>query len=139
METVVFPYGNETRILRVPKNRLKGVLRSSLHHYSPDKTQDQLVEEALASPISSPPLHQLAKGKQKVVLIASDHTRPVPSKVIVPPMLREIRRGNPAAEITILIATGCHREMTRAELIGKFGADIVEHERIEVHNRDTSP
>ena len=139
METVVFPYGNETRILRVPKNRLKGVLRSSLHHYSPDKTQDQLVEEALAAPISSPPLHQLAKGKQKVVLIASDHTRPVPSKVIVPPMLREIRRGNPAAEITILIATGCHREMTRAELIGKFGADIVERERIEVHNCDTSP
>ena len=110
-----------------------------MHHYNSGKTQIELVEEALANPINSLPLAELAKSKKKVVLIASDHTRPVPSKVIVPPMLREIRKGNPNAEITILIATGCHRNMSQAEIVDKFGAEIAENESIVVHDCDTSP
>ena len=74
------------------------------------------MEAALAAPIGSPRLEELVVGKNNIVLIASDHTRPVPSKVLVPPMLAAIRRGNPNASITILIATGCHRGTTRQEL-----------------------
>lgn len=84
--------------------------------------------------VNSQPLSELARGKNKVVIIASDHTRPVPSKVIIPPMLAEIRKGNPKAEITILIATGCHRGTTKVELIDKFGTEIVESENIVVHD-----
>ena len=51
-------------------------------------------------------------------------------------MLAEVRRGNPAADITILIATGCHRETTRDELVAKFGEDIVQNEKIYVHDCD---
>jgi len=51
-------------------------------------------------------------------------------------MLNEIRSGNPNAKITLLIATGCHRETTEAELISKFGEDIVRHEKIIVHDCD---
>jgi len=72
-----------------------------------------------------------------VVLITSDHTRPVPSKVIVPLMLEEIRQGNPQAQITILIATGCHRATTREELVAKFGEEIVQREHIVVHDCDS--
>ena len=71
---------------------------------------------ALKKPIGSPSLSELSIGKKNVVIIASDHTRPVPSKVIIPPMLAEIRRGNPNADITILISTGCHRETTKEEI-----------------------
>ena len=49
-------------------------------------------------------------------------------------MLAAIRRGNPDAQITILIATGCHRGTTKAELIEKFGPEIVERERILIHD-----
>ena len=49
-------------------------------------------------------------------------------------MLEAVRRGNPQAEITILIATGCHRGTTKAELIEKFGPEIVENERIRIHD-----
>jgi len=49
-------------------------------------------------------------------------------------MLAAIRRGDPDAEITILIATGCHRGTTKAELIEKFGPEIVEKERIVIHD-----
>lgn len=136
---VNFPYGKEIQSLDIPEERLQGVLVSSLHHYTPKAAPMELVEEALRYPIGSKPLCELARGKQKVVLIASDHTRPVPSKVIVPPMLREIRRGNPDADITILIATGCHRETTREELVGKFGEEIVNREKIVIHDCDLSP
>ena len=134
-----FPYGRDFLPLDIPEDRLQGVLVSRLHHYTPKGAPQELVEEALKHPIGSAPLRELAKGKKNIVLIASDHTRPVPSKVIVPPMLREIRKGNPAADITILIATGCHRETTREELVGKFGEEIVSSEKIVIHDCDLSP
>jgi len=71
----------------------------------------------------------MAEGKNKVVIIASDHTRPVPSKVIIPLMLAEIRKGNPDADITILISTGCHRATTKEELESKFGSEIMANEK----------
>ena len=49
-------------------------------------------------------------------------------------MLSAIRRGNPHANITILIATGCHRGTTKAELIEKFGPEIAEREKIVIHD-----
>jgi nickel-dependent lactate racemase len=136
---LTFPYGTETRSIALPDNRLNGVLVSRLHHYKVNQTQEQLVEEALAAPIGSPPLRVLAQGKKRVVIIASDHTRPVPSKIILPPMLREIRKGSPNANITILIATGCHRSMSRKEMVEKFGEEIAGSENIVVHDCDHSP
>jgi len=78
----------------------------------------------------------MAEGHNKVVIIASDHTRPVPSKLLMPLLLREIRRGNPDADITILVATGCHRGTTTDELVEKFGNDIAFSERIVIHDCD---
>ncbi len=134
MTEVVFPYGKGKLAHTFEKSELLGVLTSSIEEYRTDKTGEELVREALANPVDSAPLSELAKGKSKVVIIASDHTRPVPSKVIMPAMLGEIRRGNPDADITILIATGCHRGTTRDELISKFGEDIVKSEKIYVHD-----
>ena len=136
---ISFPYGKEFIDLDVADERLQGVLVSNLHHYEAKSDPLSLVEEDLANPIGSPKLSELAKGKKNIVLIASDHTRPVPSKVIVPPMLREIRKGSPDADITILISTGCHRGTTKEELISKFGEEIVEKEKIVVHDCDNSP
>ena len=134
-----FPYGKETLSIDIDDMNLKGVLVSSLHDYKSQKSPKDLVEEALMNPIGSERLSKLSEGKKKVVLICSDHTRPVPSKVIVPPMLREIRKGNPDAEVTIVISTGCHRATTREELIAKFGEEIVEKENIVIHKADESP
>lgn len=88
---VSFPYGKEFLKIDLPDERLKGVIVSNLHHYTPKDTPDALVAEALRNPVGTKPLSELAKGKNNIVLIASDHTRPVPSKTIVPPMLAEIR------------------------------------------------
>jgi nickel-dependent lactate racemase len=136
MKEVAFHYGKGKISHFFNDNELIGVLESSINEYMPELDGDELVERSISAPIGSAPLCELAKGKKKVVIIASDHTRPVPSKVIIPPMLREIRKGNPDADITILIATGCHRGTTKDELISKFGEDIVKNEKIYIHDCD---
>lgn len=134
MKKVVFPYGKETITHEFSDSELRGVLVSELHSYVPEESGIPLIKKAMASPIGSPKLSELARGKKNIVIIASDHTRPVPSKIIIPPMLEEIRSVSPDAEITLLIATGCHRDTKREELIEKFGEEIVERERIIVHD-----
>lgn len=136
MKKVDFHYGKTKMSYEFKDNELLGVLTSSIEQYKPEKSQVELVKEAMENPVGSPKLCELAKGKKKVVIIASDHTRPVPSKVIMPAMLSEIRKGNPDAEITILIATGCHRGTTKDELVAKFGKDIVANENIYIHDCD---
>ena len=84
-------------------------------------------------PSAVPRLRDLAQGAGKVLVITSDHTRPVPSRVTMPPLLREIRSGNPDAEIRILLATGFHRPTTRQEMMDKFGSEVVDHECIINH------
>ena len=130
---IKFPYGKEHLSYDFSGEKLLGTLTSSIHGYTAKADGLTLVREAMANPYGSAKLSELARGKNKVVLIASDHTRPVPSRVIVPPMLAEIREGNPDADITILIATGCHRYTTRDELVAKFGEEIVDNEKIVVH------
>ncbi len=132
--TISIPYGRTHLSADIPESRLTAVLRSRLEEYRPALSERELVEAALQNPIGSEKLETLVQGKKHIVLIASDHTRPVPSKILVPPMLSAIRRGNPEADITILIATGCHRGTTKEELIEKFGPEIVETEKIRIHD-----
>lgn len=134
MTTVSFPYGR-TAVEYDFGDELRAVL-TPRGTGAVAKPQGELIAEAMANPIGSPRLSELARGARRVTLISSDHTRPVPSKLIVPAMLAEIRSAAPDAEITILVATGCHRGTTRDELVSKFGEDIVAAERIVVHDCD---
>ncbi|MBR5152187.1 MAG: nickel-dependent lactate racemase [Clostridia bacterium] len=133
---LTFPYGKEKVTYAFDEKELAGVLLSSIEAYQPEADEVALVKTALENPIGSAKLSELARGKQNVVIIASDHTRPVPSKIMMPLMLEEIRKGNPDADITILIATGCHRGTTKEELVAKFGEEIVAKENIYIHDCD---
>ncbi len=133
MKTIKIPYYTSTLDLHVEEKNLKAVINAKTDEYATEKTEAELVEEALANPIGTPRLRELAKGKDTVVLVTSDHTRAVPSKLTLPILLREIREGNPDADITILIATGLHRETTEDEQRRMFGDDIVDHEKIVVN------
>ena len=132
--TAQIPYGNGKLSLSLAQEEVAGIFRSAIEQEHPACPGMELVEKALERPLASPGLAELARGRKTAVIIASDHTRPVPSKVIIPPMLRELRRGNPEIEISILIATGFHRATADAELRRKFGDDIVGQEKIIVHD-----
>ena len=136
MEKVQLLYGKGTLEAEIPESRFAGVLTSDLNSFVPAKAPAELVRDALENPVGSPRLSELSKGKNRVVILCSDHTRPVPSRLLIPALLREIRAGNPDADITLLIATGCHRKPTEAELRDKFGDEIYENEKIAVHDCD---
>jgi nickel-dependent lactate racemase len=58
----------------------------------------------------------------------------MPSKITLPLLLKEIRKGNPSADITILIGTGLHRVTTEEEQRAMFGDQIVNEESIVVND-----
>lgn len=134
MQTVKIPYGKDFLTFNIEKSGLKGIVVPP-DFAAASRSPDDTIVSAMNTPFGEK-LSTLAVEKNKVVIIASDHTRPVPSKYIIPKMLAEIREGNPDADITILIATGCHRETTKEELLEKFGNDIMNNEKIIVHDCD---
>jgi len=133
MVEINLPYDKKMITARIPDKNFIGLLESKAEHFSNPYTEKETVEKSLDNPIGSLPLEELAKGKKDIVLISSDHTRPVPSHIITPIILRRIRSVNKTARIRILVATGFHRPSTREELISKYGKAIVENEEIVMH------
>ncbi|HAD20135.1 MAG TPA: nickel-dependent lactate racemase [Lachnospiraceae bacterium] len=141
MKTVKFFYGKTTYDLEVPDDT--PVLTSKVDQLKSDKNGLEIVREAMMNPIDSPRLCELAKGKPDCVIIISDHTRPVPSKDILPVMIEELRKGSPDIKITLLVSTGFHRPTIVEELKNKLGDelynefkdDIIVH---DAHNPETN-
>jgi nickel-dependent lactate racemase len=131
---ISIPYGLSALCYDIPDNRLKAVLTSSLHELKAGAPEHEIVRNSLKNPIGSAPLRELSREKKNVVIISSDHTRPVPSAIIMPLLLEEVRAGNPGADITILVSTGGHRATTSEELMKRYGPEIVGKERILVHD-----
>ncbi len=134
MKTIKIPYHREYLDLHVSENNLLAELNARTDEYIPQMREEEIVEAALRRPIGTPQLSELARGKNKIVIITSDHTRSVPSKITLPILLKQLRQGNARADITILIATGLHRATTEEEQRRMFGDAIVDKEKIVVHN-----
>lgn len=150
MAIIKIPYAKTYLEAEIPAERLLGVLtakeqgrppedsaaseRRDVHRECDDEAQQILVRQALGRPIGTKPLAELARNKRKIVIITSDHTRPVPSRITAPLLVNEIRATNPAAEIIFLIATGFHRASTRAELTDKFGGEFLNSIRVAMHD-----
>ena len=128
------PYNKIQMNIEIPDANFQGVLESHPADCVMEGTEQEIVERALDNAIGSPSLEELAKDKKNVVIISSDHTRPVPSHVTMPILLRRLREANSDIDITILIATGFHRATTHEELVQKYGEKIVNEEKIVVHD-----
>lgn len=134
MRTIPIPYHTATLPLHIEEKNLEGVITAKIHAYDPGKSEERISREALDNPIGTPKLRDLAKGRKRVVLVTSDHTRAMPSKITLPILLEEIRTGNPDADVTILIATGLHRPTTVEEQRAMFGDAIVDKEKIAIND-----
>jgi nickel-dependent lactate racemase len=125
-------YGTGTLPIEIPDKNVAKVLEISDSIPLPD--EDGAVREAIAQPIASSPLAEIAKGRESACIVISDITRPVPNKVILPPMLETLEASDiPRDQITILIATGIHRPNNSEELEIMVGRDIMERYRIVNH------
>lgn len=125
-------YGRTGLDVDLPEDRLVGPL--AIRPAEPLADPEQAIAACLAKPIGTPPLAELAKGRKDACILICDITRPVPNKLILPPMLKILeQQGIARDDILILVATGLHRPNQGAELEEMVGPDIVKHYRIENH------
>ena len=104
-------YGHGEQTVELKKNNLLGVLTAN--EMAHRRTGSEAVEYALAHPIGAPTLEQLVKPGQKIAIIASDISRPVPSYEILPAIVdRLLNAGCQADDITVVFALGFHRKHT---------------------------
>ncbi len=131
---IKIPYGQGFQILELDEGRAVTVLRMEEAPSANLPPEAEIISRALAAPIASPPLAELARGKKRVVIITSDHTRPVPSRLTLPPLLAEVRAASPSADVTVLIAVGSHRATTESEMLEKFGPELLAAARFVNHD-----
>ena len=88
----------------------------------------------LEQPIGSPPLAALCRGRTSACVVLCDITRPVPNRLLLPPMLEILETcGIPRERITLLTATGLHRPSTAQEHEEIVGRDILDRYRVVDH------
>ena len=89
------------------------------------------VEDALDHPIGTKKLEEIVRKGEKIVIITSDITRPMPSSIVLPPVLRRLENaGVEKEDITIVFALGAHRSHTVEEMKYLLGEAIYHHYRV---------
>src|SRR5213080_2960378 len=126
-------YGRTGMEVELPEDRVVGPL--AIRDAVPLADPEAAIAGALAHPIGSRPLAELARGRRNACILVCDITRPVPNRLILPPVLRTLEENGLARrDILILIATGLHRPNEGAELVEMLGPEIAANYRVENHH-----
>src|ERR1700749_842871 len=130
---VHFAFGQHGLDLTLPTGPNYELIESRSASALPDVAA--ALDRALAHPIGSEPLSVLASGKKTAAISVCDITRPAPNSVTLPPLLDRLHQaGIPVEGVTILIATGLHREATKAEIDAILGPAIAQKYRVVNHD-----
>lgn len=117
---------------------MRGHLAES-RHVPPIEHVPAAVDHALASPVNSLPLRDLARPGNTVCIVFTDITRASPDQLLVPPILRELAQAGVCDEdITLLCGIGMHRPSTHEERVAKLGQAVVERYRV-IDNEPRNP
>lgn len=109
-----FGYGKTVQTVEVPDGNLLAVLTANPMVH--ERRGEEAVRYALAHPIGSRPLRELAKPGRKTAIVTSDISRPLPSYDVLPAVLDELYAAGVEREnITVVLALGSHRHHTEAE------------------------
>jgi nickel-dependent lactate racemase len=128
-----FAFGRQGLDLTLPDGPRYEVIESRSASPLPDV--HAALDEALDRPIGCKPLSVLAAGKKTAAISVCDITRPAPNWLTLPPLLRRLHdAGIPVDGITILIATGLHREATPGEIQAILGPEIAGKYRVVNHD-----
>jgi lactate racemase len=133
-------YGVEGRAVEVPDDATV-ILPTELPGLS---DQQGAISDALAHPLAGPSLRDLVlppgrRGIPRVAVVFPDLTRPMPNRTVLPPLLSQLEEcGIPDAAITLLCATGTHRQATPAEMEDLVGPDLVARYTIIDHEASSA-
>ena len=123
-----FGYGAGVQTVDVPDKNLLDILVSNPMDH--DLGGADAVRYALSRPIGSRPLKKIARPGQKVVIVTSDISRPLPSFDVLPAVLDELSEaGIPDEDITVVFGLGSHRNHTEEEKIKLVGQAVYDRVR----------
>lgn len=109
-----FGLGTSTQVVEVPEKNLIGVLRAK--PAPAIASEEEEVRRALREPVGAPPLRQVVRPGEKIAVITSDITRPMPTRKVMPALLDELyAAGVKPEDITLVFALGSHRRQTDEE------------------------
>lgn len=99
------------------------------------ESEEAEVREALVHPIGSRKLSEIVKPGEKIAIITSDVTRPMPSHIVLPCVVEELEKaGCRDEDVTVIFGLGSHRKLTEEEMKRLAGEDI--YRRIRCINSD---
>jgi len=131
------PYSKSSLEFQLPPRMTAAVTFSQSVEYI--SNVPQAIQDALAHPIGSLPLRKLARSGDRVCIVFTDSTRASPDHLLVPAILKELKRaGVRNKDITLLCGIGMHRKSTAVEKIAKLGANIVDRYRV-IDNEPQNP
>jgi len=126
-------YGRQGLEVLLPAPSVCQVLDA--RHTPPLDNPQIAVETALRQPIGSPALAELAHNHRQALITVSDRTRPVPNRLLLPAILKELERGGiPRERVTVLVATGLHRAPLQRELLESIGEQVTSTCRVLGHD-----
>jgi nickel-dependent lactate racemase len=112
--------GDRTQEICVKSQNLVDVLMPNQIEY--DQTGEAEVIRSLEHPIGSKRLRDIVKPEEKIVMITSDITRPMPTYAVMPALLDELyAAGCKPEDITLIFALGSHRRHTKEEILHLAG------------------
>ena len=109
-----FGFGTGFQEVEVPDKNLIAELHAN--DVPVELTGEAEVRRALIAPIGSPRLKDIVHPGEKIAIITSDITRPMPTFKVMPALLDELYAGGIKKEdVTLVFALGSHRKHTEAE------------------------
>lgn len=103
-------------------------------HSAPALSEEQ-IRQAFANPIGTKRIRELAKGKNEVVILFDDMSRPTKAYQLVPHILRELEEaGIPDDHIRFIPTLGCHGAMKRTDFARKLGKEVIDRFAVYNHN-----
>jgi len=133
MNAISLSYGRGHLDITLPAGARAAVIRKQVLPKLADPSA--AIRDALANPVASAPLAELAKNRKSACILICDITRPVPNKLFLRPMIETmIAAGTPQNKISVLVATGLHRPNLGDELAELVGDPwVLENVRVENH------
>lgn len=109
-----FKIGKETQYVEVAESNLLGTLHSN--EIAVSLTGEEAVKAALKNPIGTPRLRDIVSPGERIAIVTSDITRPMPTAKVMPALLDELYlAGVSPQDITLVFALGSHRAHTEEE------------------------
>jgi len=115
MQQVALKYGAGEVGFAIEQEKILQIIESAPVHFA--KTEEEIIDEALAHPIGSARLSELVKPGQRVCIAIPDITRAWQrTSVYLPRLVAELQRGGIKDEdIVFICALGTHRNQTPEE------------------------